>query len=383
MKRMKKSLMSGIMLAMFSVSSAAVLWASLYSRSLVAFSMKEMENNIEGRLKETAKRGAALVTAEELSRYRSPDDMNTPGYQVLKMKLRGFAEDSGVLYVYYLRADSGQMRYIVDNDFDEATRVGLDTPPSRVADVPGLAEALDGRVKSPPLGSYMKDWEGLLSAYAPIFDAHGQVAAICGVDINDEMILEARNRTRLLWFFEVFSIMAVVASGLFCFAWYRQEARFAKEAGFVKSRLLSKISHEMRRPLTVMSVKARLVKSLLRGSDDPNAQKISEALDVVSDEAARLARMSDVAIALEIVQTGSGGSELDAGYLFRTTTEIYETLVERRGNRIAARVPDDLPHVDGDADGLSQVLINLISNANEHTENGEITVTALSDGQAV
>jgi signal transduction histidine kinase len=39
--------------------------------------------------------------------------------------------------------------------------------------------------------------------------------------------------------------------------------------------------------------------------------------------------------------------------------------------------------VDGDADGLSQVLINLISNANEHTENGEITVTALSDGQAV
>jgi signal transduction histidine kinase len=39
-------------------------------------------------------------------------------------------------------------------------------------------------------------------------------------------------------------------------------------------------------------------------------------------------------------------------------------------------IPDGLPHVIGNADELSQVLVNLITNANKHTIGGEITVTA-------
>jgi signal transduction histidine kinase len=56
--------------------------------------------------------------------------------------------------------------------------------------------------------------------------------------------------------------------------------------------------------------------------------------------------------------------------------------VENRGNRLSLDISEGLT-VLGDADGLAQVLINLISNANEHTEKGEIRVSVSRDRESV
>jgi len=191
---MKKNITSRLMAAMFVLSCAVVLGALLYSRSLVAFMMPEMESNIRARLRETSLRCADMVTADDLAAYQKPEDMDMPGYHALRRKLLDFAAAAGVLYVYYLRsAGDGQFQYIADNDFNEMTRVGLDTPPSDVALEPSMGDALAGRASVAELGSYMSEqWGGLLSAYAPIFDAEGRVTAVCGVDIDDEMIVNAR-----------------------------------------------------------------------------------------------------------------------------------------------------------------------------------------------
>ncbi|MCL1940783.1 MAG: SpoIIE family protein phosphatase [Synergistaceae bacterium] len=227
----ERALISRLMLAMFIFSCAAVLAVSLYSRSVVAYLTLEMEINIQSWLKETSRRGAAMITAEELASYQTPEDMSLPGYHELRKKLVDFAAESGVLYVYYLRpTERGKFQFIIDNDFDENTRVGLDSPPDDVDETPGLQGALDGKVSSPGLGSYMTDWGGLLSAYAPIFDARGNVAAVCGIDINDELIVSAEEREKLLGILEIAAVILVLASGALCLTGYRREARLAREA---------------------------------------------------------------------------------------------------------------------------------------------------------
>jgi signal transduction histidine kinase len=364
---------------MFVISSAAVIVMSLYTGTLIGFSMREMSRNIEGRLRETSRRGAALVTAAELDKYRDAVDMELPEYKDLRNRLRDFSADSDILYVYYLRAADGMMQYIVDNDFDEATRVGLDTVSTDIALTPGVSDALEGRVGSSTLGNYMYGWDGLLSAYSPIFDENGNVAAVCGVDINDEPIVEARRRVRILQALGTIAVVFVFASGLFCLAAYRREAKTARDANAAKSRFLSKVGHEMRTPLALMSSNAQVAAALHKsGVSGAGEEKFYRSLDIVKREASRLARMSDAMVALEVASSGySDKSELDAGELVRTTAEIYRTLVEHYGNRLEIDILGErsgTPRVVGNADGLSQVLVNLVSNANEHTQDGVIGV---------
>jgi len=216
------------MTLLFIFFSVVLLGALFFSRTLVAYLTHEMEINIQAWLMETSKRGAALVAAEELETYQTPDDMSRSDYQALRYKLADFSNDSGVLYVYYLRAlDNDNFQFIIDNDFDEATRVGLDTTPASIAQTPGLPEAFLGQVGITELGSYMTGWEGLFSAYAPIFDNNGNVAAVCGIDINDEIIVSARQREKLLGFLSIAATILVFASGILCFASYRREALLA------------------------------------------------------------------------------------------------------------------------------------------------------------
>ena len=227
----ENKLSSRLMAVMFVFSCAVVLLVSLYSRSAVSFLTLEMEKNIQAWLKEVSKRGAAMVTLEELETYKKPEDMNLAGYQALRGKLMDFAAESGALYVYYLRPlDSGKFQYIIDNDLDESTVVNLTTPPTDVSKTPGLPEALAGQVSSAGLGSYMSEWGGLLSAYAPIFDPQGRVAAVCGVDINDEMIVSAEEIEKLLGILIIVAVIIVLSSGILCFTGYKSEARAAREA---------------------------------------------------------------------------------------------------------------------------------------------------------
>ena len=227
----EKQLTSRLMVVLFAISCATVLGVSLYSRSVVKFLTFEMEKNIQAWLKETSQSGAALVPLVEIESYQKPEDMDLPGYQDLRRKLVDFAEEAGVLYVYYLRPlGGGKFQYIVDNDLDESTVVNLNTPPVDVAVTPGLPGALEGRVSSAGLGSYMSEWGGLLSAYAPIFDADGRVAAVCGVDINDELIVSAEQRENLLGIMAIVAAVLVLASGILCLTGYRREAKKAREA---------------------------------------------------------------------------------------------------------------------------------------------------------
>ncbi|MDR2589089.1 MAG: response regulator, partial [Spirochaetales bacterium] len=223
----KKFISENRVLILFVISCGIVLGVSFYAKTLIDFSMKTMEFNIEQRMTIASEWAARLTSAEELNAYRTVEDMNLPSYQDLRRKLRDFAARTGMRYAYYIRPNGSQLQYIVDNDFNEETRVGLDTQPFDLHEVPRLYGALEGYTVFSGLGNYTPGWEGLLTVYTPVFDAEGKVAAVAGVDIEDEPIVNARRMVSILTAVQIIAILILFASGLFALIRIRHEAKLA------------------------------------------------------------------------------------------------------------------------------------------------------------
>jgi signal transduction histidine kinase len=220
-----------------------------------------MEHNIRYRLLAVSKIASQLVNLDELEKYRAIEDMELPSYKELRQKLFEFSREYDVLYVYYIRRSGDlQLQYIVDNDFDEKTRVGLDTPPYDIQPVPWIKQALEGKASHSGLGNYTPGWEGLLTTYTPIFDKDGRVAALAGVDILDKSIVFARHMVVILIVFQIVVVMIVFTSGFITLLYYRLEAQKAHEANAAKSVFLSNMSHEFRTPLNVVLGMGQLIK---------------------------------------------------------------------------------------------------------------------------
>jgi hypothetical protein len=81
-----------------------------------------------------------LSSAEELNRYQTVEDMGKSSYRAPHRKLWD-RDSTGVLYAYYIRHRDGLMYYIVDNDFNGETRVGLDTVPFELQHTPWIGAA--------------------------------------------------------------------------------------------------------------------------------------------------------------------------------------------------------------------------------------------------
>ncbi|MCL1966374.1 MAG: hypothetical protein FWF67_00660, partial [Fibromonadales bacterium] len=119
--------MKRLTLFLYVFSFVVVCTTFFIANKFVNFSMHTMEENIEYRSISLAKHLADMVSVEELEKYREAADMKTPSYQNLREKLRDFAKEADVAYVYFIRPRENDLQYIIDNDFNELTRVGLDT----------------------------------------------------------------------------------------------------------------------------------------------------------------------------------------------------------------------------------------------------------------
>lgn len=152
------------------------------------------------------------------------------------------------------------------------------------------------------------------------------------------------------------------------------QAEMFSELNRMKNQSYTDLSHEMKTPLTVISVNAQLaVKNLEVGILD---EETLTDIKIISAEASRLTQMVSSLVGLGQLQgSDTGCSLLSADTLIRTTARTYQALSERYGNTLTVLAEPDLPPVYGNADRLAQVLINLITNANRHTRNGCVTIS--------
>jgi signal transduction histidine kinase len=153
----------------------------------------------------------------------------------------------------------------------------------------------------------------------------------------------------------------------------------------LKTEYLANISHEMKTPLTVISVHVQQANELFEsGGQDPDTLTIRHSLTRAQEEIMRVARMTENALRLSVMQESRQRMKpLDIAALLSNTAETYRLMLEMRGNRLAVNIAEGLPYVYGDADLLVQVTANLLSNANAHAKGGEITLTALPENKFV
>jgi len=155
----------------------------------------------------------------------------------------------------------------------------------------------------------------------------------------------------------------------------------AREGERLKSALLDSITHDFRTPLT--SIKAS-VTSLLSDSrlDDKHRQ---ELLTIINEETNRLNSL--VGDAAEMARLEAGEFELDLKPL--PVSAIINAAIEQcksvlNGRTIKIQIPSDLPLVRADLDRAKQVLVQLLSNANNYSPQGlPISITAELSGDFI
>jgi two-component system, OmpR family, sensor kinase len=136
----------------------------------------------------------------------------------------------------------------------------------------------------------------------------------------------------------------------------------------VQQRFVADVSHELRTPLTAIRGNLDLIKRY--GADQ-------DSLDAIQSEAERMSRL--VADLLLLARADYGGLRLDLAPLDLDTTisEVYrEARVLAKDRNLTVAIHDfDPVRIEGDADRLKQLFLNLASNAIKFTpEGGSITM---------
>lgn len=127
-----------------------------------------------------------------------------------------------------------------------------------------------------------------------------------------------------------------------------------------KDEFLSRVSHEMRTPLTAVRAFADLLQD--GGVDQERAARF---IAIIAAEANRLTRLLDDILDLSRLEAGRAPirlEPLDAAAALRNAAAAMEGFAEKNG--VAMKIAADTPlTVRADWDRLTQVLVNLISNA--------------------
>lgn len=168
---------------------------------------------------------------------------------------------------------------------------------------------------------------------------------------------------------------------------YRAQQRRVDEQNAVlaqvnrsKTQFLANTSHEMRTPLTVISVDVQTVMGLLKRmdgvTDDAEAQGL---LRDAQAEIMRLSRMVHGMLSLNALADSAGKDKIDFSAMLGNTVEMMRLLLSKQDNQMVTEIPGELT-VFGSTDLLSQVIINLLQNAATHTSSGVIELQAAEHG---
>jgi PAS domain S-box-containing protein len=154
---------------------------------------------------------------------------------------------------------------------------------------------------------------------------------------------------------------------------YRAMQQQAESESEAKSNFISKLSHEIRNPLGIMLGYSDLL--FLESEKDSPAHRYSKL--ILKSGNHLLETLNDI---LEYARIESGKLKIQtekfatAGFL-KDLVELFDWHARKKNIELAIRATGDVPVlVQSDSTRLRQVLINLISNAVQHTDSGSIII---------
>lgn len=152
----------------------------------------------------------------------------------------------------------------------------------------------------------------------------------------------------------------------------------------LKDEFLARASHELRTPLHVI---LNSTQSLIEGKNGTLNSKQQESLFFINQEGKRLTNLVSDLLDASRMNRGESHIRLRPFNAYRIVENILREMTvlipKDKDILLINRIPDDLPTINGDPDKFTQIIYNLVSNAINHTESGEIGISAsLNNGQA-
>lgn len=166
----------------------------------------------------------------------------------------------------------------------------------------------------------------------------------------------------------------------------RANRAYAKEAELVqfKSRMASMVSHEFNNSLSIIQGVVSLLDGDLGAIPE---KKRREYHAIILANVKSLASESATILHMGRIEEGKFKlrlSPVDVGALVESAASRLKILCDRKGHTLAVDIRDGLPEAKADADTLSLVVGNLITNAIKYTpKGGRIEIRAYADGPRI
>ncbi|TAF52051.1 MAG: histidine kinase [Oscillatoriales cyanobacterium] len=149
-----------------------------------------------------------------------------------------------------------------------------------------------------------------------------------------------------------------------------------------KDRLISILAHDLRNPLTAISIALETLETLLnQNSLDERPEIAAKLFHHARTQSRQIDRMIT-----DILETSHSGcdrfpiypQDLDLEALCKDVLNQQQEHLERKQHRVCTDIPKDLPHAYADGERIRQLISNLIDNAIKYTpEKGTIKIAIL------
>jgi signal transduction histidine kinase len=170
-------------------------------------------------------------------------------------------------------------------------------------------------------------------------------------------------RTKIyLWMISLL-LLTLIAGAYVTVSNTKRAVRLAR----LRSDFVSNVSHELRTPLTSIQMFGELL--LMGRIADPEEQR--RCFHVISRESERLSRLIDNVLDFAKMERGVKQYEFEheeMGSIVRAVVEAFQYHAHEQGFHIETVIQENLPEIRVDADAISQVLFNLISNAIKYSD---------------
>lgn len=153
----------------------------------------------------------------------------------------------------------------------------------------------------------------------------------------------------------------------------------AEEKQRLLSRLLARLAHEIRNPLSSLAIHVQLLEEDLAQVAPPLKAQTAGRFEIIRSELQRLENLVRQFLSLA-APSSVELQTVDVAEVVRYVCELLRPEAAERQIEIAMDLPESLPPLTADPGQLKQALINLVINAVQAVErNGRIEISARAD----
>ena len=174
--------------------------------------------------------------------------------------------------------------------------------------------------------------------------------------------------------------LAVILSGFFVMLWnVRRERRLSE----LKSEFISNVSHELKTPLSLIS----MFGELLSMGRTRSPEQATEYAEIIRRESVRLSRLIDSVLDFSKIERGVDVYEFaddqNLAEVVGRALDISRHRLERAEMELDAELQGDLPPMRIDANAITVAVLNLVDNAIKYAADGkrlEVALRRADDG---